>query len=715
MNTVSPTSPSTEIKKPLPILLNQGEPEAKREEIRRYFNDTYDVYEALFEPLAGQPAFVIRADPLRHPLIFYFGHTAAFFVNKLILAKLLPARINPNFESTFAIGVDEMSWDDLNDAHYEWPHFSDVAEYRNQVRAAVNELIDRLPLEIPIDWDSPFWPIVMGIEHERIHLETSSVLIRQLPLELVTPSPLWPVCTVDHEAPKNEWLDVPAGKVVLGKSQPDALYGWDNEYGHHEVDVTKFQAAKYLVSNREYLEFVEENGYAQQKYWTEEGWNWVQYEKASFPRFWQKDASGKYRLRCMLETIEMPWSWPVETNQLEAKAFCTWKAAKIGKPVRLPTEEEWNRLRDYSETPDVPEWKHTPGNLNLERFASSEPVDTHEFGQGFFDMLGNVWQHTETPIAGFAGFKVHPLYDDFSTPTFDLRHNIIKGGSWISTGNELTRDSRYAFRRHFYQHAGFRYIASTAPVHIPDDRYETDPEITPYCELNYGDDHLGVENYPAKLAALCLKHVSGRATGRALDYGCKAGRTTFELARVFDHVVGIDATARIIRIGVEMKDKGHTQYTLQDEGEIVSFHQRHLRDLGLEDLQDKVEFMQGDLSNLKDLYTGYDLILINSMLERTNHPAKFLQAVHQRLNPGGVLAIASTHDWQTEYTSKEHWLGGTKENGENVTTLDSLQRILGEHFQQLDEPIEVPCVLWKTKRTFDHRLVQVTFWELKAL
>ena len=416
----------------------------------------------------------------------------------------------------------------------------------------------------------------------------------------------------------------------------------------------------------------------------------------------------------MLETIDMPWSWPVETNQLEAKALCNWKATKTGKPVRLPTEEEWYRLLDHSGTKDLPDWETTPGNLNLEQFASSEPVDTHEFGQGFYDVLGNVWQHTETPIAGFAGFEVHPLYDDFSTPTFDLKHNLIKGGSWISTGNELTRDSRYAFRRHFYQHAGFRYIESDAPVNIPDDRYETDPEIVPYCELNYGPNYLGVENYPKRLAKHALVATVGRNTQRALNYGCNAGRTTFELAKEFDHVTGIDFTARIIRMGVEMKDKGYTQYTLPDEGEIVSFHQKHLKNFGLDDVRHKVEFMQGDLSNLKDIYTGYDLIVIDSMLERTTAPAKFLKEVHQRLNPGGVLIIACTSDWQEKYTARENWLGGYKENGENVSTMDSLAAILGEHFERLGKPTDLPFVIRKTKRTFDHNVAEVSAWELKA-
>ena len=59
-----------------------------------------------------------------------------------------------------------------------------------------------------------------------------------------------------------------------------------------------------------------------------------------------------------------------------------------------------------------------------------------ELGFSLFDVVGNVWQWLETPIYPFGGFEVHPIYDDFTTPTFDERHNLIKGGSWISCGNE---------------------------------------------------------------------------------------------------------------------------------------------------------------------------------------------------------------------------------------------------------------------------------------
>jgi hypothetical protein len=131
----------------------------KRAEIRAYFHATFDRYEQLFEVLTSDAAYYEKPIPLRHPLIFYFGHTATFFVNKLVLAGLLKTRINPRFESMFAVGVDEMSWDDLNDAHYDWPGVEQVRAYRRQVRAAVDVVITDMPLSLPIDLgnDRPGW------------------------------------------------------------------------------------------------------------------------------------------------------------------------------------------------------------------------------------------------------------------------------------------------------------------------------------------------------------------------------------------------------------------------------------------------------------------------------------------------------------------------------------------------------------------------------
>lgn len=704
-----------EIATPLTVDLHNQSPDATRQAIRDYFHQTFDAYERLFEPLRGQEAFVRRADPLRHPLIFYYGHTAVFFINKLVLGKFLPSRIDPALERQCAIGVDEMSWDDLNSAHYEWPDHLTVKAYRDKVRNAVDELIASAPLTTPVSWQSPLWVVMMGIEHERIHLETSSVLIRQLPLELLDPEDqAWCIFDGDHPVAENRLLEVPGGRVRQGKTGDSPFYGWDNEYGSLESDVQPFQASAFLVSNGEFKAFVDARGYSTQRFWSDEGWEWCQYENRGMPRFWRRHENGSYSLRCMLKEIPMPWSWPVEVNFLEAKAFCNWKAEETNRPVRLPTEAEWYRLADHAKAPNVDEWNGAPGNINLEVAASPTPVDMFAFEHGFHDVLGNVWQHTETPIAALPGFAVHPLYDDFSTPTFDTKHNLIKGGSWISTGNECLLESRYAFRRHFYQHAGFRYIESDAPVVINDDRYETDPDVVPWCESQYGPQNDDTANYSEALAQFCLDSTVNRSRRRALELGCKVGRTTFELAAGFDEVVGIDPTARTIRIGVELQEKGYTQWEIPSEGEIVDFRQAHLSSLGLDDFRRRVSFAQADLSNMKEIHTAFDLIVVNGLLERTYHPERFLQTVHKRLNAGGLLIIASSSDWRKEFTEPKHWLGGYKdESGENVRTIDTLHRILNPHFIQLQATRQLESSIIYSARRRETLLVDVSAWELR--
>ena len=73
----------------------------------------------------------------------------------------------------------------------------------------------------------------------------------------------------------------------------------------------------------------------------------------------------------------------------------------------------------------------------------------------------------EDHFNGLPGFKTSFLYDDFSSPCFDGRHNMMQGGSWISTGDEASRFARFAFRRHFYQHMGFRLARSLSSEAIP--------------------------------------------------------------------------------------------------------------------------------------------------------------------------------------------------------------------------------------------------------
>lgn len=698
-------------------LLTGDSVQGKRDELRRYFHQTWELYKRLFELIRVEAAYYERHEPLRHPLIFYFAHPAVFYVNKLIAGHYISKRVDPGMESMMAVGVDEMSWDDLNMLNYDWPTVDAVRSYRAAVRALVDSFIQSMPLELPICQNTPAWIILMGIEHERIHLETSSVILRQMPVqalcqgdELSAPQrKLWALCEQRGQAPANAWVPVAAQHIRLGKLESDATYGWDNEYGVENIEVDGFEASRMLVSNAEFMEFVQAGAYTQASWWTPEGQSWLAYTQATHPRFWTL-RDGTYFQRQLLEETELPLNWPVEVNCLEAQAFCAWKAQQIGRRVQLPTEAQWTALRETLDT-DQPYWSVAPGNVNLEHGASSVPVD--RFRQGdFFDIIGNVWQWTRTPIMPFHGFQVHPLYDDFSLPTFDGRHNLIKGGSWISTGNETLKSARYAFRRHFYQHAGFRMVidesdseAVTAGSRI----YETDTAVTQYLDFHYATERLGVANFPKACVELVIPHVAPMQRARCLDIGCSVGRASFEFARYFAQVDAIDFSARFIQSAVRLQQGGQAHFEIPTEGELTQSQSVALERLGLDRHASRVAFVQGDACNLKPQFTDYDLVFAGNLIDRLYDPALFLQQITRRMRSGAVLALSSPYTWLEEYTQKARWLGGRRENGEPLTTFAGLERALTDTCQLIARH-DVPFVIRETARKHQHTIAEMTLW-----
>eukprot|EP00904_Undaria_pinnatifida_P002064 jgi/Undpi1/11859/HiC_scaffold_4.g01558.m1 len=458
-----------------------------------YFDNTWTLTESLFSSLQGEEAFMtMPAHGLRHPLIFYYGHPASLYVNKLRAAGIIQAPINAHFEALLETGVDEMNWDVVGDDNMMWPSVFEVLSYRRDVYKLVCEVIARAPDEAiaNITMDSPYWALPMAMEHERIHIETSSVLIRELPLDYVAQPASWPEA---HPGPNpaapqrrisNPLVQMEKEKMTLGKPRDFPSYGWDCEYGSREFEVPSFEASKHMVSNGEYMEFVKDAGYARQELWSEIGWKWKMFRNVKHPQFWVPEGpSGlhQYRLRTMFDEVPLPWDWPALVNYHEAKAFATWKTLKEeqdtgdqGKAYRLITELEHNlirgskRDRSNAEKPEVidPVLSAVGSNplssmANTNLVSGSEsPVDHFLPNEkGFHDVLGSAWEWCEDRFSALNGFAISPLYEDFATPCFDGEHHLIVGGSFASTGNEASVFARFHFRPHFHQHAGFRLVA----------------------------------------------------------------------------------------------------------------------------------------------------------------------------------------------------------------------------------------------------------------
>ena len=690
-----------------PVTLDGQNVEEKRKEIRAYFHNTYDLFEKVFELLKDESVFYKKSEPTRHPMIFYFGHTATFFVNKLIHMKIINERINPEFESIFAVGVDEMNWDDLQESHYKWPEVSQVRVYRDAVRKLVDELIMRLDFTLPIQDDSPLWIILMGIEHERIHIETSLVLHRQMPIVFIKDVSEFILCSHSSEAPKNEMINISGGEVRLGKDKTHNLYGWDNEYGSYSEVVEDFQVSKYLVSNGEFMEFVNDGGYEREEFWDAEGLKFLKKSNAKHPHFWVKE-NGVFKYRALSKIIDMPQDWPVDVNALEAEAFCRYKSQKEQRNYVLPSETEYALLYKKANLEDVPKLHESRANINFYHYASSCPVN--EFGfNGLYDVIGNVWQWSRTPIRGFQGFEVHEAYDDFSVPTFDDKHALILGSSWASSGNLIMKHSRYAFRKHFFQNAGFRYVITQNTQDKSEDIYETDELVSQYCEFQYGDTYFGVENFATACAQIATKYAAN--TTKALDLGCATGRASFELAKTFDEVEGLDFSVRFVGVGSKLKEKGYIAFTCKEEGNLTINKKVTLQDLGYENVAKKVSFWQGDACNLKPNFHSYDLIMATNLIDRLYNPRLFLDAVDERLNDDGILMLTSPYTWQESSTKKEFWLGGYKdENGNAVTTIESLKNILQDRFELLHVE-DLEFVIKETARKYQHTISQVSIWK----
>jgi putative 4-mercaptohistidine N1-methyltranferase len=263
------------------------------------------------------------------------------------------------------------------------------------------------------------------------------------------------------------------------------------------------------------------------------------------------------------------------------------------------------------------------------------------------------------------------------------------------------QSSRYAFRRHFFQHAGFRYVVSTdeQPPNLADNHYETDSEVclqlhSHFQQLQSSDDcitanyqfetvnSLTENTYLKTLTEVVIKSMEkycSTALPKGLDLGCSVGGLSFMLSPSFSNIDAVDFSARYIQHGVKLQQGECVRYVVPREGDIVDFENFSLPPLLL-DGANKVHFSQGDLSNLKAIHKGYDVVIVQHALEKSYDPSLFLTTINQRLNNHGLLVIVADYNFDESITDKSKWLGGQKINGENVTGFEAMNSLLSEQF-----------------------------------
>ena len=286
----------------------------------------------LFDLLSPE-AYYTQPIALRHPIVFYEGHLPAFSFNTLIKRALGRPGIDAGLEGVFARGIDPEHVSSSTGAP-QWPRRDEVLAFVEEADRRVVDALRTAPIEQPghplLDRGEAVYAI---LEHEAMHQETLLYMWHQLPYSQKRP-PAGIALHTEGPLPREETIEVPAGRATIGARRGDIPFGWDNEFEAVEVHVPAFTIDRYNITNAAFLEFVEAGGYRDPRWWTEDALAWLRDEEVRHPRFWLQQ-EGHWYWRGMFAALPLPPSWPVYVSQSEASAYARWRGR------RLPTEAEY--------------------------------------------------------------------------------------------------------------------------------------------------------------------------------------------------------------------------------------------------------------------------------------------------------------------------------------------------------------------------------------
>jgi len=241
--------------------------------------------------------------------------------------------------------------------------------------------------------------------------------------------------------------------------------------------------------------------------------------------------------------------------------------------------------------------------------------------------------------------------------------------------------------------------------------YETRRLLGEYLLFHYGTPGeilppqktwpLGMDaalGFPARTAA---RFSPGRVN-RALDVGCAVGRSTFEMARHCDHVLGVDFSQSFIDAAETLREGGEIPYERLEEAALSTplvACAPSLADAG------EVSFAVGDAMDLPAELGQFDRVHAANLICRLPEPLRFLQRLPDLVKPGGELVIATPCTWLAEFTPPDQW--------PQPDTFDWLKRELGKHFD-LHHQSEEPFLIRETARKFQWSSAMLTLWKRKG-
>ncbi len=372
--------------------------------------------EALAAPLSAEDQSV-QSMPDASPTKWHRAHTTWFF-ETFVLGRAGVEGLSPEpyavlFNSYYnAVGEQ---YDRPSRGLLTRPSHDEVTAYRRRVDNAV---LDLLGTHLAADLARR---IEVGLHHEQQHQELLLTDIKHL----LSRNLLDPAYTVERAQPEDStsvpvlrWADHPGGIVRIGCDP--AVFHFDNEGPVHDALVHPFQIAQRLVTNGEYLAFIDDGGYERAELWLSEGWRAVQAHSWRAPLYWRQDAAhwsaftlhGRERLRDSEPLVHISY--------YEADAYACWSGA------RLPTEQEWEAATVEPE----------PAPL-CGRAASAHPAVPSPYGAA--------WQWTSSSHAAYPGYRPSEGALGEYNGKFMCSQYVLRGSSCATPAGHARRSYRNFF------------------------------------------------------------------------------------------------------------------------------------------------------------------------------------------------------------------------------------------------------------------------------
>ncbi|NIF04627.1 ergothioneine biosynthesis protein EgtB [Chryseobacterium sp. Tr-659] len=283
------------------------------------------------------------------PPKWHLGHTTWFFETFILIPnfpgyKVFDPQYNFVFNSYYeTIGARVIRTDRGNLSR---PSVSDIYLYRKYVDEQMRNFLQSEFMNEAVE------PLLeLGLNHEQQHQELLITDIKYI----LGHNPLFPAYSKEKNKQKEsgdaQMLRFSEGIYEIGFKGEGFCF--DNELGRHKVYLADFEIASQLVTNREYLEFMDSGGYTDFRHWHAEGWDWVKQHNVQSPLYWHS-IDGKWWNYTLngLQEIE-PYAPVCHISFYEASAFASWKG------MRLPTEAEWEIASLYFDWGTRWEWTNS--------------------------------------------------------------------------------------------------------------------------------------------------------------------------------------------------------------------------------------------------------------------------------------------------------------------------------------------------------------------